>query len=143
MGANIIDSTVVMTLRDYSRHEAIELTIFTGSMVVSGIGFGAIKMVWNGVKSLYGAFVSLPDWAKYLIVGLVLGALVHPTSRNMVISFFKSNKDNVSGGLKTLSEELEPIFDQMSEARKKSDQKLSELLNKVPELEKNINTNES
>lgn len=143
MGANLIDSTVVMTLRDYSRYEAVELTIFTGSMVVTGIGFGAIKMVWGGVKTFYGAFVSLPHWAKYLIVGLVLGALVHPNTRNMISTFVKDSQKKASSGFKTLSEALEPILDQFSETQEKSDKKLSELLNKIPDIESKINTNES
>lgn len=136
MGATLIDSTVIMTLRDYSRYEAVELKMFMNSFLVTGIGIGTLKLMWNILNSSFKAFTQLPDWLKYFIIILLVGAFVHPYTRNGIITFLKNGSEKASTGIWKIFEELEPIFDQFAEAQEKSDLRLSELLNKIPEAEK-------
>lgn len=135
MGAALIDDTaVIIKLRDYARYEAIELNFLFGQLVITGIGIEMIKLGWNVLKGLFKTLSNLPDWIKYSLTILFLGALLHPKTKDLIIQFFQNKNEEKSSLFSELLEKTVPIFDKIDEAQKKSDQTLSEAKSQIPTI---------
>ena len=90
MGGATIDFHVVARLRDYSRHAAIEYTIKSGGVVVAVISGKLVELLFSFVKSLAAQIGKLPSWVWLIACGVLIVALLHPTSRKAVITFIST-----------------------------------------------------
>lgn len=136
MDASLINSKAIVNLRDYSRHEAVELTFLYGQSVVAGIGIKIIKLAWNVLKNLFTAFSNLPKWMKYAVILVFLGAILHPKTKQTIVHFFQSHSKDSSSKFEVLMEKITPLMERFNKAQEESDQILSSLKRQIPNINK-------
>jgi len=134
MGASLLPANVIMTLKDYSRSEAVELTFIMGYFGAFTMGIEIFKLAWNAIKSLFSAFATLPNWAKYLVAALLLITIIHPKTRDWFIQFIRDSSKQLSPAFKKLVEATGPMFEKYKNAEEKSDQSLSDLKKMMPNV---------
>lgn len=136
MDASLINSKAIVNLRDYSRHEAVELTFLFRQYVITGIGIGVIKLAWNVLRNIFKAFSNLPNWMKYVITLTFLGAILHPATRQATLRLFQNNSKNISTTFNELMDRISPLMERLNEAQEESDQILSSLKKQIPNIKK-------
>ncbi len=86
MGAATVRLDVMVHLREYARAKTIEVSIaFGGTIVFTGIGIAAVKLVTNLAATLAQGFTRLPDWLKLVLVMGAVIAVCHPKSRAAIV----------------------------------------------------------
>lgn len=111
MGAPTVPVAIVLQLRDYARGKAVELSIEVGgTVIVAGVGVGAIKLAADLATTLARGFARLPDAAKILIVLATAFAILHPTSRRALVETGRKAWSNIC----LIAEHLEPMLSDMA-----------------------------
>lgn len=83
MGGTVIHEAVIISLRDYARHAAVEYSIKfvgAGTLVVSQ---KIIEATAQSLKNLSAKLKSVPLWVIWLVAILMIVSLLHPRTRGM------------------------------------------------------------
>ncbi len=102
MGAPVVGTEIVIALRDYTRASSVDVSIRMGGTLVA-VASGAVLMkIWEGVKTLFAAVGQLPAWARWLLAGVAVAAVLHPRSRALLQQTARWVPDRTGAALKVL-----------------------------------------
>lgn len=90
MDIPVISVSLDLTLRKHARSSSVFVHITLGSTVVATIGFGALKTLFELVRSAGQAFRRLPTAVQVSVAAMGIGLLIHPSSREKITRFFRS-----------------------------------------------------
>ena len=122
--AAVMPISVVGYIQDYSRRAAVELTFVTAQTVMTGIGIATIAAVARLIAASVRGFRRMPDWIQFVLVGVIIATLLHPSSREFFATKFRSVGGRSQDILAEVLPALESFMDASIEAANQSDQAL-------------------
>jgi predicted nucleic acid-binding protein len=90
MNVPVISLSLDLTLRKHARSSSVFVHITLGSTIAATIGFGALKTLFELVRSAGQAFRRLPTAVQVSVAAMGIGLLIHPSSREKITRFFRS-----------------------------------------------------
>ncbi|MCL4466903.1 MAG: hypothetical protein M1389_12915 [Chloroflexi bacterium] len=88
--ARVVNLDVVLSLRDYARAAAPEMTVKLGGTVVLVAGIHAIRLAVDGLRGMYRGFVSLPLEIRAILLVLAVLAATHSKTRTTIVDGLRS-----------------------------------------------------
>ena len=120
MKGKLITVQVIATLKDYSRHAAIEYQLkFVGAMSLV-VTHGMMRAATELIKVIASQTKKLPQWALWLGAFLVIIAITHPRSRGIAVSWIKSLSTNAQKIGVVLLEFSAPLIEEHNKAQQKT-----------------------
>jgi len=81
MGGPVVTAEVILSLRDYARSSAVELSLKIGGVVLT---LGAAAAVYGMIRAVIEVFIRLPPAVQLLAVVALVAAILHPRSRTFL-----------------------------------------------------------
>lgn len=129
MDNDAVNIQCIASLQSYSRASAIQLSIKVNGTMIAFASLAALLITFEGIKALISGIINAPKGVQYTILGAVIIAAIHPTSRNKVVQFLTSTYN--------VSAEHLPLFLEFiakhAEIAMKHQDKASLALEKLPE----------
>lgn len=88
--AKVVNLDVVLSLRDYSRAAAPEMTIKLGGALVLVAGIETLHVAIGTLKAIYGGITNLPRGAQVILLIVGILAAAHPKARNLLMDGLRS-----------------------------------------------------
>lgn len=133
MGGTVITHSVITNLRDYSRNSAIEYTLKIGGVFAGHISENLIDMLMLLLKKVFSSIKGLPEWARWMALGMLILALLNKNSRDKLTLL----STNILIGSVTLIndiyEEIEPMIIAHEKAKLKASENLKIIQNDINE----------
>ena len=122
-GARVISLDVILSLRDYSRAAAPEMTIKLAGSVVLVAGVETIRLVAGALRAIYEGFVALPKGAQVtlLVAGLLLVA--HPKTRNLLMDALRSVSSRAVRSASLLAPILMQLASSLAEYQERAEER--------------------
>lgn len=114
MGGPVVTAEVILSLRDYSRAAAVELTLKIGGVVLA---LGTATAVYFLIRAIVELFMSLPSVVQLLVVVTLVVAILHPRSRE----FLAAAVEQLGQELRTVLDTVGPIVMELADACAKAE----------------------
>lgn len=89
-GARVISLDVILSLRNYARAAAPEMTIKIAGSIVVFAGVETIRLVAGALRAIYEGFVGLPRGAQVILLVAGLLVVAQPKTRNLLMDGLRS-----------------------------------------------------
>jgi predicted nucleic acid-binding protein len=102
MGAPVVGAEIILALRDYSRASSVDVSIKMGGAVVMVASGAVLVKLGAWVRGFFSMVGNLPPWIKWLLAGVVVAAVIHPTGRTWLRQLARSLPTQMRGSLDVL-----------------------------------------
>ncbi|MGH9560518.1 MAG: type II toxin-antitoxin system VapC family toxin [Terracidiphilus sp.] len=109
MGGTPIQMEFVLELRNYSRQIVVSASIRVGSYFLTLGTLGAVAFAVQALRSACEWFARLPDAIKLISGAVVIALIVHPNSRDRILSAVSSLKNGATGALPYVMDVVDEI----------------------------------
>ena len=127
MGGSVIGWSVVMKLKEYSSHAAIEYTIKSNGIIIANLSAKAASALFEFIKSLGSKTKQLPPSVLWVAGGVLAGLIIHPKSRAFIVSALRALPEKTQKLGKILLEAAKPLMQEHNDAKIKAEKALSEV----------------
>ncbi len=96
MGGRVVSIDFLLTLRDYSRHKAIEVTVQVGSIVVTVAALGTIVLAFMAIRGVLAGIMRLPGPLQLLLMAGILWAMANDKRRAALVALVTSGWERIA-----------------------------------------------
>ena len=96
MGGRAVSIDFLLSLRDYSRHKVVEVTVQIGSTVVTVAALGTIALAFMAIRGVLAGIMRLPGPLQLLLVVGILWAVANDKRRAALMALVKSRWERIA-----------------------------------------------
>ncbi len=134
MNMPVISISLCYALREHARSSSVVVQVFAGSTISAGIGFAALRTLFNVLKIALQAFRRLPPIVQISIAGVAAGFLINTRSRQKIVAFLKWLYQNARELTAELRDPVSKFVDQFFCAVTKSEMTRQQIQSALPRI---------